>query len=83
MALRNKRVDIPKQLRAEEETCQDVFFFARANDRSIGHQILHYIRRGVEEDKRKSSQALSGPVIAAMSPQSVPVTNSQRKSGAA
>lgn len=84
MALRNKRLTMPAQLAIEEELQNDLCFLARAHDRSPGGQILHYIRRGVEEDKRKSAHAqsatLSAPPQAARSSESGLVRNSQRRS---
>ena len=83
MAQRNKRFDVPEQIRIEEDLYNDVIFIARVEGRGIGGQILKFVRDGVQSYKRNSGQFQSDPVSPAFLPQSVPVRSGQRKSGAA
>lgn len=62
---RTERLPMPTQLRASAEMAEDVRFLSRLNNRSISLQILHWIGRGIKEDKAKLSQAASQGVTGA------------------
>jgi hypothetical protein len=57
---RKARLQFPEQVCMPEELAEDVRFFARFNNRSIGLQMVHYLSEGVKEDKRKFTQTNSG-----------------------
>ena len=61
MGKRTERLDMPQQLRTEEELATNVRLIAQLNRRPIRLQILHWIERGVEADLGKLRQAASGP----------------------
>ncbi len=69
---RTARLPLPLQLRCDPELAEAIRFLARANRRSIGLQILHWIEQGVENEKGLLSQPPSLPVTSV--PQSA-VTN--------
>jgi len=75
---RTERIDMPKQLRIDDELAANVRSIAQVNRRPIGLQILHWIDRGVESDLAELRQAASVPKPAAV--RSGQVQSGERKS---
>lgn len=79
---RTERLQLPSQLRADQDLAEAVRFIARLNRRTIGLQILHWIVEGVEKDKGLLGQAASAPVTSPpQKAQQKAVSNRQASSG--
>src|SRR3990172_6760605 len=57
---RTERLDMPRQLRLDDELARDVRLIADLEGRPIGSQILRWIRSGVESYKASGRQPQIG-----------------------
>jgi len=76
---RTERLDMPRQLRLDDELARDVRLIADLEGRPIGSQILRWIRSGVESYKASGRQPASG-FPAGAGPQAAAVRTSQPRS---
>ena len=75
---RTDRLDLPRQLRLDEEMGHAVRVLAAEHRRTIGQQMLHLLDAGLKAESVRKSQVLSEQVSLAIRSERVPKVVPQR-----